>query len=79
MGRMTILDVTHSVLASAKQPLTAQEIHAAVVEQSLFTFKARDPVAIVRAAIRKHLRSHGGPGQPPARLRQVDGGRFVAM
>jgi hypothetical protein len=53
------------------------EIHALIVAKSLFTFRAEDPVGVLRAAIRKHLAAHGAEGQPPARVRQLERDRYV--
>lgn len=69
-GRTTILDAVKQVVDEV--PRTAADIHASIVARGLFEFKAQDPVAMVRAAIRKHLRTHGGAGQPQALVRQVD-------
>jgi hypothetical protein len=40
------------VLGESPAPLSAAEIYAAVTKRSLFTFKARDPLGVLRAAIR---------------------------
>jgi hypothetical protein len=66
-----------TVLSAEAKPRTCAEIHQMIVARELFTFKARDPVAMVRSAIRKHLRAHGGAGQPPARIRHVDRDRYL--
>ena len=76
MPRNTILDAVVQVLRDERVPRSSKEIMDRVVERSLFTFKARDPVAVVRAAIRKHLQTHGEAEQPPARVRQVDRDRY---
>lgn len=54
--KMTILDAAVAVLAD-KKPRTSKEIHDEIVRRSLFDFRAQDPIAMVRAAIRKHLRN----------------------
>lgn len=79
MARTTILDAALLVLDQAGKPLSASEIHDALVKRALYSFKAQDPISIVRAAIRKHLRTHGAAGQPPARLRLVDRDRYSAV
>jgi hypothetical protein len=58
-------------------PRTARQIHDLIVAKSLFTFRAQDPVGILRSALRKHLASHGAEGQPPARVRQIDRDSYV--
>jgi hypothetical protein len=74
----TILDAVVQVLRDEPIPRSAEEIRDRIVERSLFTFKALDTVSIVRAAIRKHLRTHGQAEQQPARVRQVDRDRYSA-
>ncbi len=75
--RTTILDAVIAVLTADKTPRSSAEIQKLIEERKLFQFKAKDPVGIVRSAIRKHLRGHGGPGQPRARLKQVDKDRYA--
>jgi hypothetical protein len=77
MSRVTILDAVVLVLSNDQVPRSAKEIRDRVVARSLFAFKARDDIGVVRAAIRKHLRTHGGTGQPPARVRMVERDRFA--
>jgi len=74
--RTTILDAVVAVLNAEKGARSAAEIHKLIEQKNLFQFKAKDPLGIVRSAIRKHLRSHGGPGQPRALLKQVDKDRY---
>lgn len=50
---MTITEAIKQVLAQ-KSPQTAAEIHRAIVEASLFEFKSKDAVSIVRAQLRRH-------------------------
>ncbi|MCE7890294.1 MAG: hypothetical protein DYH12_11445 [Sorangiineae bacterium PRO1] len=71
MSRTTILDAAVQVLAGERAGLSAKDIHERIVARSLFTFKARDPVGVLRAAVQKHLRTHGGDDQPPALLRKL--------
>lgn len=73
--RTTILDATVAVLKAANAPRSAVEIHESITKQKLFEFKAKDPVGIVRSAIRKHLRTHAGT--PGARVRAVDKDRYA--
>ena len=78
MRRVTILDAVFEVLRTEEQPLSAKEIHERISGRSLFAFKAVDPVAMVRAAIRKHLCTHGAVGQPVARITIVGRDRYQA-
>lgn len=50
---MTITEAIKQVLAK-KSPLTAAEIHRAIVEASLFEFKSKAAASIVRAQLRRH-------------------------
>lgn len=75
--RTTILDAVVAVLTAEKAPRSAAEIHKLIEEKKLFQFNAKDPVGIVRSAIRKHLRTHGGTGQARARVRAVDKDRYA--
>lgn len=75
--RTTILEAIVQSLPRDSLPRSSKEIHQLIVDKSLFTFRAQDPVSMVRSALRKHLAAHGGQGQPPARVRQVDRDRYV--
>ncbi len=79
MSRTTILDAVAQALPRDGVPRSAAEIHKIILDKSLFTFRAQDPVSILRSAIRKHLATHGGPGQPVARVRQVERDRYVLV
>lgn len=79
MAKSTILDAVLVVLGGSQHPMSSTEIHHRIASRSLYAFKARDPIAIVRAAIQKHLRTHGGAAQPAARLRRVDRDRYIAI
>lgn len=57
---MTILDACVAALEKAGKPLSSDQIYERVVENGLYTFGAKDPKSMVRAALRKHLRSAGG-------------------
>lgn len=69
--KATIIDAVVEVLRAETRPATAKEIHDRIVEMKLFEFAAKDPVAMVRAAIRKHLRLSKDPGSNPPRLKQT--------
>lgn len=56
---MTILDACIIVLDKSDSPMKAEEIYRQIVEQQLFEFKAKDPLAILRSALRKHMRGAG--------------------
>lgn len=50
---MTITEAIKQVLAK-KSPLTAVQIHQAIVEGSLFEFKSKSAASIVRSQLRRH-------------------------
>lgn len=75
--RTTILDAVVTVLSAEGKPRTCAEIHQLIVDKQLFTFRAKDPVGMVRSAIRKHLRAAGGAGQPKARVKAVERDRYA--
>lgn len=74
----TILDAVVAVLCAQREPRSVKQIFQLIVDRQLYAFRAKDPVGVVRAAIRKHLRDHGGPGQPAARVRQLGPDRYAA-
>ena len=73
--KLTIVTAAESVLKESGKPMTAAEIHAAVVKKNLFTFGAKDPVAMVRTALRKELRKEEGGRS--SRVRPGDRERFA--
>jgi hypothetical protein len=74
--KTTILDAVVEVLRSETQSATPQEIHDRIITRKLFEFRAKDPVAMVRAAIRKHLRTAGAAGGGRARVVQMNKDRY---
>ena len=77
VSRTTIVDAVVQALPRDGSPRSSKEVHQIIVDKSLFAFRAKDPVGMVRSALRKHLAAHGGQGQPPARVRQVERDRYV--
>lgn len=78
-SRTTIMDAIVQVLPQDGLPRSSAEIHRLIVDKSLFTFRAQDPVSMVRAALRKHLATHGGSGQPSARVRCPERDRYLIV
>jgi hypothetical protein len=79
MPRITIIDAVVRALPRDGIARTAKEIYQILLDKPLFTFRARDPVGVLRSALRRHLASHGGEGQPAARVRMVDRDRYVVV
>lgn len=73
MAKKTILDAVVEALRGSKGPRSAADLHSVIVERNLYEFHAKDAVGVVRSAVRKHLKNHGGAGQPPAVVRAVGG------
>lgn len=51
---MTILEAAIKVLKSTNKPMTAQEIYEQICKEKLFSFGAKDPVAILKAQLRRN-------------------------
>jgi hypothetical protein len=56
---MTILEACIEVLSAAEEPMPVAHIHAEIVRRSLYRFGAKEPVGVVRATLRRHLRADG--------------------
>ena len=50
---MKIYEAAKTVLEEAGHPMHARDIHRRIVQQSLYTFGAKDPVSIVSQSLRK--------------------------
>ena len=70
-GRKTILDVVLQVVGDDERGATAAELHERILARQLYEFRAKDPVAVLRAAIRKHLKASNNP-----RIRPIGSDRF---
>jgi hypothetical protein len=73
-SRKTILDAVVDVLQRHPHGASAKEILEAIQGAGLYDFKAKDPVGVIRGAIRKHLRAAG----EHAEIEQPSRDRFVA-
>ncbi len=71
-GRVTILDAVEVALREAGGAQTSGEILRLINDRNLYDFKAKDPGAVLRAAIRKHLKAGG------TRIAVVGADRYVA-
>lgn len=50
----TIVGAALEVLKSADETMSIQEIYQKIVDKSLYTFHAQDPLSVVRVELRKH-------------------------
>jgi restriction system protein len=51
---MTIVEAILAVMRGANAPMSATEVHDAIVKNQLYAFKAKQPVQIVQQQIRRH-------------------------
>ena len=76
---MTITEAIKQVLAK-KSPLTAAEIHRAIVEASLFEFKSKAAASIVRAQLRRHCEGvNAANASQKKEFRLVDADRYALV
>lgn len=68
----TILDAAVQVLAAARQPMSADAVYDEIVARGLYSFGAKDPRAILRGTLRKHIRTAANP-----RILQTTPGRYT--
>lgn len=74
---MTISEAIQKVLADAAKPLTPSEIHEAIAQRSLYSFKAKSPQSIVRAQLRRHCEGIDNKNSSANKLfRSVAGDRY---
>lgn len=74
MGRKpTILDAAIEALRAVGGPASARQLLGIIKERSLYEFSAKDPVAVLRAAVRKHVKSEGAR----SRIRLVEKDQFA--
>jgi len=78
VANRTILDAVTDVLADAEQPLGVKEIHSRIEARRLYEFKAKNPIDVVRSAIRSHLVAVQA-GKSTARLRAVGADAYAVV
>lgn len=57
---MTILEAALKVLKVANRPMTAQAIYDQICKEKLFEFGAKDPLAILKAQLRRNTQGFAG-------------------
>lgn len=50
---MKMYEAAQTVLRNAGRPMTANEIYDEIIKNQLFTFGAKDPVAVLKQTLRK--------------------------
>ncbi len=77
---MTIPDAARKVLLEAGTPLSIKDIYDRITKLQLYDFKAREPMSVLRSAIRARSDNINNPSSKTTRLfRLVDGGKFLAL
>lgn len=51
---MTIIEAIKKVMTQENKPLTDREIYKSIMKNKLYSFKAKDPMHIVKTSIRRH-------------------------
>jgi restriction system protein len=55
-AKITIVEAIQEVMLAAGKPMTVSEVYEAIVSKNLYTFKADQPIQIVRNQIRRHCK-----------------------
>jgi hypothetical protein len=50
----TILEAIQATLKQFGSPMDVHDIHKSITEKNLYAFKAKDPVGVIRKALRRH-------------------------
>jgi restriction system protein len=77
---VTIIEAAISVLQTAGRPLLASEVYSEICKKNLFTFKAKDPIAILKAQLRKNSEGFTGKSasQQP-KIRQLSDKKYELL
>ncbi|MEO1401256.1 MAG: HTH domain-containing protein [Cyanobacteria bacterium J06635_1] len=76
--RKTVAQAAIETLKATQTPMSAADITQAIIEQSLYTFNAKNPRQIVRSAIER--RCEGGGNRKtvsPAWFKKLADGRYA--
>ena len=77
---MTIIEAAIKVLRSNNRPMSAQAIYDQICKEKLFDFKAKDPVAILKAQLRRNCVGFSGKSaSDKPRLKQDASKLFTAI
>ena len=75
---MTMLEAALIALKKTNSPMSADEIYALIRKENLFTFNAKDPIAILKAQLRKNtLGFQGKSAVTKPVLKQLENKKFV--
>jgi len=77
---MTIIEAAIQVLKKNNRPMSAQAIYDQICKDKLFDFKAKDPVAILKAQLRRNCVGFSGKSASDTpRLKQDSNKLFTTV
>lgn len=77
---MTMLEAVLIVLKKKNTPLSADEIYRYICQENLFSFGAQDPIAILKAQLRKNtLGFQGKSAVAKPTLKKLENKKFVPL
>src|SRR5687767_14259238 len=77
---VTIVHAISEVLRNSDRALTVREIYDAIVRDHLYTFRAVDPLNVVKTQLRRHTKELQFPSAGSAKYFSIDGhGRFTLL
>jgi restriction system protein len=77
---MTMLEAALTVLKKTNTPMSADEIYSHICQENLFSFGAQDPIAILKAQLRKNtLGFQGKSAVTKPVLKQLENKKFVPL
>lgn len=75
---MTIADAVVTAMKAHRAPLTAKEAYDIIIAKGLYEFRAKNPVQVVLAQIRRHCEGIDLPNPSPNKFFcRVDDKRFA--
>ncbi|MBE9079175.1 winged helix-turn-helix domain-containing protein [Romeria aff. gracilis LEGE 07310] len=77
MAKQTVAQAAAQVLKSAQTPMTAADVTQAIIDQSLYTFNAKNPRQIVRSAIERRCEGSSRKTGSPAFFKKLGDGRYA--
>ncbi len=58
---MTIIDAVREVMRGAARPMTPGDVLGEIQRRALYPFKAKDPLGVLRAQMRRHTEGYDRP------------------
>jgi restriction system protein len=58
---MTIIEAVTQVMAAAGRPMTPRDVLSEIQRGNLYAFKTQDPLAVIRAQMRRHCQGYARP------------------